>query len=87
MLLEVLNIGKLELFAGMPLVQLMSLKWGSPLESLGNLALIVDAVLRRHQAAGVNESVVELPLLLACSFEICAMVAAVSLLFLAPDDI
>ena len=69
MLLEVLNIGKLELFAGMTLVQLMSLKWGSPLESLGNLALIVGTVLRRHQTADVNESVVELPLLLACSLK------------------
>ena len=44
MLLEVLNIGKLELFAGMPLVQLMSLKWGSPLESLGSLALMEEAM-------------------------------------------
>ena len=44
MLLEFLNIDKLELHAGMSLVQLMSLKWGSPLESLGSLALMEVAL-------------------------------------------
>ena len=39
MLLEFLNICKFELNAGMPLIQLMNLKWGSPFESQGATVL------------------------------------------------
>ena len=71
MLLEVLNIGKLELFAGMPLVQLMSLKWGSPLGiANGPLAMMIrrtSVFFEDTQTAEVSESVAVLLLLLACS--------------------